>query len=480
MVSYSTPLPLSDAGPPYALATGARSASVTSPRAAADWRYLRAFVLLTFVLQIALVPAALFPIRTPLRIALYSAGLAMLLLVRRRGRLSPVTNYAKAVITIMTLGLLNPLVMPSLAGLASIVLCLAIISPVFWVSRLRVSPAHLQKILLLFWSFHAASTAVGIGEVLLPGYFSRESSITTLMQGEYAEGLKITLGDGTQIYRPMGLTDTPGGACRSGFLVVLIGTGLLIQRPSDTMKMLYLAGIAGGLFCIYMTQVRSVLVLTVLCECVILAVLAKRGDSARLLGISLVLLLLAAGATTWAFTKGGDAVSDRVLSLTEASPTEVYYKNRGRFLDHTFRELLPKYPLGAGLGRWGMCYAYFGDKGPHGPESIWVEIQPTGWLLDGGVPLMVVYYAAMLTCCVVAYRLARGGRGLLSDAALIVLAYDIGMLANTFSYAPFVGQSGLDFWLLNAAMFAAMPFQTAHRAGAALPAMPFGAPEAPR
>ena len=37
----------------------------------------------------------------------------------------------------------------------------------------------------------------------------------------------------------------------------------------------------------------------------------------------------------------------------------------------------------------------------------------------------------------------------------VVFAYDVGALAITFNYPLFIGQGGMEFWLLNAALFTA-------------------------
>ena len=43
--------------------------------------------------------------------------------------------------------------------------------------------------------------------------------------------------------------------------------------------------------------------------------------------------------------------------------------------------------------------------------------------------------------------------------ATLILAYDVGAVANTFSYPLFIGQGGMEFWLLNAALFGAAAYQ---------------------
>jgi hypothetical protein len=39
--------------------------------------------------------------------------------------------------------------------------------------------------------------------------------------------------------------------------------------------------------------------------------------------------------------------------------------------------------------------------------------------------------------------------------AVVILAYDLGALAMTLNYPIFNGQAGMEFWLLNACLFAA-------------------------
>ena len=79
---------------------------------------------------------------------------------------------------------------------------------------------------------------------------------------------------------------------------------------------------------------------------------------------------------------GGKSVSDRFPTLVAASPGETYQANRGFFVKNTINELLPEYPFGAGLGRWGMERTYASPfiKDTDPPPII--EIQMTGWLLD--------------------------------------------------------------------------------------------------
>src|SRR5262249_39145113 len=134
---------------------------------------------------------------------------------------------------------------------------------------------------------------------------------------------------------------------------------------------------ATGLFCIYLSQVRSILVMVGVCTLAFLAVLARRGRVAHLLEVAGVFAALAVGVFFWALTVGGQAVAGRLSTLIEQDAGQVYYSNRGIFLEHTLVDLLPEYPLGAGLGRWGMVNTYFGDSSDPEKTPIWVEIQLT-------------------------------------------------------------------------------------------------------
>ena len=93
---------------------------------------------------------------------------------------------------------------------------------------------------------------------------------------------------------------------------------------------------------------------------------------------------LVAASFMWAAAIGGKAIEDRFSGLIETGLFITFQENRGLFLDYTFRELLFQFPLGAGLGRWGMMQVYFRDPSMWHAPPIHVEIQITGWLLDGG------------------------------------------------------------------------------------------------
>ena len=109
----------------------------------------------------------------------------------------------------------------------------------------------------------------------------------------------------------------------------------------------------------------------------------------------------------WARSLGGESVQERFIGITQQGAMRTYQENRGGFVSETFGDLLDKYPFGAGLGRWGMMQIYFANPDKVESAPIYVEIQLTGWLLDGGVPMWVLYGGAVLMSLLASYRTLR-------------------------------------------------------------------------
>src|SRR5207249_372566 len=123
------------------------------------------------------------------------------------------------------------------------------------------------------------------------------------------------------------------------------------------------------------------------------------------------------------------------------------------FLEYTLNHQVAEYPFGAGAGRWGMMSYYFADPA----ALIWAEIQWTGWLLDGGIPLVLAQTVAMLLVVYSNVRLIRRLQpGPLLFWAALILGMSIGVIASTFNNCGFSTTIGLVFWLLNAALMQAV------------------------
>jgi len=302
-----------------------------------------------------------------------------------------------------------------------------------------------------------ASAVVGILQAYFPGHFQPQLSSIVLAHGRaQVAGLQIQLASGERVFRPMGLTDTPGGAAIGGLYAVLLGTGMLLvpKAPFLGARVLAAGGMVAGMMCLYLCQVRSLVVMAAICLIVLFffSVISERVS--RLVGLLAALGALVPVAFVLAVSLGGRSMTNRLATLTESDPGAVYYQHRGRFLEQTINEYLPRYPLGAGLGRWGMVHSYFGSTG-----SLYVEIQWTAWLFDGGVPMIMLYVGAIAAVTWACSRVALGRYGK-ADASLslwgsVVVAYNVGAFALCFDYCVFIGTAGVEFWLLNMAVLCA-------------------------
>jgi hypothetical protein len=271
----------------------------------------------------------------------------------------------------------------------------------------------------------------------------------------------------------MGLTDVPGGAAISGLYAVLLGVGFFLTRRTPGILAMSLGSIGLGVACLYLSQVRALVVMTGISLVAVGAILVWRRDVRRLSTLVFGAALMITIGYVAARGMAGKDVANRMGTLVRARPSQVYYENRGRFLEDAIFKTLPRAPFGEGLGHWGMTATYFGGDRPG--KSVWVEIQWAGWIVDGGAPLLVTYLLALGVALWVAWGIARA-RPPSAEAhdlpfwGAIVLAYSVGATALTFSYPIFLAQSGMEFWLLNATLFAAA--RNARRQAAAARPLP--------
>lgn len=430
------------------------SASVTKQ---SDWGWVHTFILMQFTFQLLLLFPQFGALRMPMRVATFGLSLFLLVLLRRSGPKHPATGSALAVLLILVASFcLHPSMNTVLAGAAQGVMYAAILGPLFWVKSLKITPKGFQRLIFMMWGFHTLSAIFGVLQVYFPGQFQPYIS-TAIQNSKYGvSALMIQLADGTLVPRPMGLTDTPGGAATAGFYALLLGVGIALRERNPILRITCMGGAAIGLFCIYLCQVRSILVFAGICLICLAVVLLRKGDLGRLTLMTVSVGVLVVAVFTWAVAIGGESTLQRLSSLVNDRADTVYQQNRGHFLEDTINVLLPQYPLGAGLGRWGMMNGYFGNNSNPLTQPIWVEIQWTGWLLDGGVPLIITYVAALVQACRTAWKIAISRQ--LGDFALwggLIFAYNIGALAITFNYPLFISQGGMEFWLLNTSLFVA-------------------------
>ncbi|MDH6060044.1 hypothetical protein NWP17_06270 [Chrysosporum bergii ANA360D] len=423
-----------------------------------NWTWAHTLILLQFGLQVLLLFPSFGVLRVLVRSGAFSLGLFLLVSVRSPSKQKhPATLPAMIVMGIMLLQLsLNPFINSIISGIAQCGMYLAILSPIFWVTRLKITPRAFESLIFMMWGINSLSAIVGVLQVYYPGQF--EYSLSTAVQNSTwgGENLIITLANGAEVYRPMGLTDVPGGAANSGLYALLFGVVIALKYKHPILRIAGISSAGIGLFCIYLTQVRSTLVLAAISMVVLAVLLLITGQLFRATTMVSSVTTLFIGTFTWAIAVGGQSTTERIMSLFAASPQEIYHKNRGTFLQDTIEKLLPEYPLGAGLGRWGMINDYFGENIYLVSRPIWVEIQWTAWLLDGGVPLICAYVLTIYWACHIAWKIATNSN--LGDFALwggLIFAYDVGVVALTFNYPIFIGQGGMEFWLINTALFVA-------------------------
>jgi len=413
------------------------------------------FVATQIVSQFLLLLGPAGSLRIALRILEFAFSLALLVLVQPAlcSKPHPSRNAALLVLAIVGLEWFHPYTNTAIAGMAQAAMYAAILGPLFWIPHLSLDMSSLRRIILILFVFHVASAGTGLLQIYFPDRFQPPVSSVITANPVQAEGLKITLDSGRRVFRPLGLSDTPGGAGVSGMFAILFGLAFLLIERNWLIKAACLGAITLGLAAIYLSEVRSALVV-VLIWLVALAAFMVRSKNWKQLGtVVMGLLLVAVLGFHWATSIAGKSVTKRFSNLS-SNAGKVYESQRGHFFEDTFNVLLPRYPLGAGLARYGMMNYYFGNNDNPKRAAIWVEIQWTAWVLDGGIPLTLAYVAGLALCFVSAVRLLRR-RGALGMWAAIILSYDIGIISNTLDYSPFVGQMGLEFWLLNALLIAA-------------------------
>ncbi|HEX5725969.1 MAG TPA: hypothetical protein VFX98_10925 [Longimicrobiaceae bacterium] len=453
MSTLSHPLPR------YGRPTAAAPAPWRDPRVR-PW--VQGFILFQLVCQLALLIPGIGPARIAVRMAAFGASLALLVLLRGRGVAHPAAGPAVLALAVVGMAVFHPDTTNLTAGIAQAALYAAVLAPLFWVPRLTLDGRALRRTVMILWGFHSLSAGLGVLQVYFPGRFQPPVSSVVMSKGKgYLESLKITTATGQRVYRPMGLTDVPGGASISGLYAVLFGMGFFLTRRSPWFMAASMGSMGLGMMCLALSQVRSLVVMTGITVVVVGMILVWRRDVSRLM--TLIGAVVAVVAVGWiaSMSLAGPTVQRRMGSLVRDRPSAVYYSERGRFLDDAFTQVLPQAPFGSGLGHWGMMATYFGNKGPPPPnaKSYWVEIQWAGWIVDGGAPLMITYFLAIVLALLGSWRIARSPPARAAPDlpfwGAIVFAYGVGALALTFSYPIFLAQAGMEFWLLNAALFAA-------------------------
>lgn len=424
------------------------------------WGWLEIFVLVQVLWGLLLFVPGSQGYRIYIRGFPYVASLvALVACLRSSGADSgvPGARWIIAALGLMVASLVHPATW-LMSGVAQIAFQLSIAAPIFWTARSWLTPERLERVLLLVFGANALSAGLGLLQVYYPQTFMPPefSRLALSLNADIVGALTYIGADGREIVRPPGLSDIPGGASVSATIMALLGFAFATRAEfAHRQRLLFLAGAVVGLTVVYLTHVRSMLVMICICMMAVGAVRLRQGrivHSAWVLGSAVGLVM---ASFIWAVAVGGESVVDRFQSMLEVGVVESYQENRGMFLSYTLQELLYEYPFGAGIGRWGMMSAYFGEPTNWRFPALWAEIQLTGWLYDGGVLLWICYGAAILTTTYQTYRIAAESDTHLSDLATMVLSVQVLMIGLCFTGPVFNSQTGIIFWLLSASVYGA-------------------------
>jgi len=438
------------------------------------WGWAEIFVGIQLLLGIVLFLPGAQSYRTVIRALPYvTSGAALLYYFRNStGERLPVSaSWLILSVVLLALNLLHETT-HWLAGVGQVVFQLCIAAPAFWMGRAVRSEAHLMRVLWVLFVASALSSGLGILQVYYPNTFlPREfSALAQSLNPEAIRSLTYVGADGREIIRPPGFSDMPGGAAVAGLMTMILGLALAVRRQQKaTMIVGCLAAAVVGMTALYFTHVRSLSILAVASGGVFCALRFRQGrtiDGALTLAAGVALVL---GAYAWAVAVGGEALSNRFIPLVNDGVFRAFEENRGTFLRYTLTETLYEYPLGAGLGRWGMMNVLFGDPTLWQAPPIHVEIQATGWLLDGGIPMWLLYGGAIFVALRASYHVAVHAESQsLQDLATLVLCMQITIFGLCFTGPMFNTQLGVLFWAITGGLYGAvLGLQEQHEAWSA-------------
>ena len=363
------------------------------------WGLFEVFILIQFLSPALLMFPGMQVLRMPIRVLPYAFSIFVFMVLFQRRGSSPVpraqapgSGWMVLVLALLCVNLFHPTTILK-SGLAQLAFQLTILGPVFWVMFVPVTTRRLNRILWLCLICNGLSALVGALQVYMPLVFLPSEFSSNLSQS-YLGSLSFEGAHGRLVVRPPGLSDVPGGAARgavfSSFLALFFATE---KRQGLIWRILLVVVLLVSFFTLYLTQVRSKFLILVGAAAVLAFLRIRRGEGMKGLGVVLLVVASVTLSFSMAVQVGGEEVSSRYMDMADTGIIESYRKNRGIFLGYTFNHVVWDYPLGAGAGRWGMMNSYFG-RGNHVP-SLWAEIQLTGWIYDGGIPMLVLYVGAL-------------------------------------------------------------------------------------
>ncbi|HEX4948627.1 MAG TPA: hypothetical protein VFZ34_18270 [Blastocatellia bacterium] len=417
-----------------------------------------------FVISQTAFPAILyFPgtqfLRVPIRVAPYGIGLIALVwwLFKQRRSLPrhPAGPWLWLAIAWTALMILHPGTNTLVAGLAQTLLYLAVMSPLFWASAFVQSTQRLKRLLVLLLICNAINSLVGVLQAYDPATWLPKEISYTFKYDQFS-GMHLTYhaASGELMFRPPGLFDTPGFVYTAGMIAALLGMVFFLGKFAFWKRLIAGALALLGAAAVYLSHVRSGLVVMIVMMAVYFFVLIfiQKQFSKAILFVGIAALLLSL-TFTYTILVGGKETSDRMLSLIREDPLKVYDKYRGFMVVQAFSTQIFEYPIGAGLARWGQMRWYFGDESNVNSPLVWAEIQLPAWIIDGGFVLLFLNLAALTINTSYLIRINRkASEPDFKFCASVIVAMTVGTSVMIFSYVLFSTQLGMQYWFFAGAL----------------------------
>jgi hypothetical protein len=427
-----------------------------------------------FILSQMAIPALLYlpgsnAFRLPIRIAPFALSLLGFLYMPVKSAnptaAHPARRWLLWAMAYLAAMIFHPTTNSLMAGAAQVMLYLCVMAPLFWVPSLVRDSKHLVRLLSILLVCNGINAAVGILQVYDPDRWMPAEISKVVTESYDISSLSYTRPDGKVVIRPPGLSDNPGAVCGPSMVAAMLGLSFCVSPIALWKKGLCLTLGLAGIMAIYLSLVRTSLLIVAGSMVIYLGILILQNNLRKAAWFLLLIGVIAFISFSGALVLGGESIVNRFETLIEDDPITVYYSTgRGGQLEGAFTKYLVDYPLGAGLGRWGMMRYYFGNPWNRNSPPLWAELQFPAWILDGGIILTVMYCLALLATTWHEYRLALSSSsfGLRSWAA-IIFAINAGTLGLLFGFTPFTTQGGLQYWFLAGALAGAARAEVARQ-----------------
>ncbi|MEP7305030.1 MAG: hypothetical protein ABJA98_05895 [Acidobacteriota bacterium] len=400
------------------------------------------------------------PLRFAIRAGAFLVSLAALGYWWAKGRrrvpvAHPASRWLMVVIAILAVMIAHPDTETLSAGLGQTALYVAVFAPLFWVPAFVTDRRTLIRVLVILLVCNGINSIVGVLQVYDPArWMPKEFSSTYMLSRDLMSTAAYVGPNGRLIIRPPGLYDTPGAVCGAGTVAALLGVIFCLEKMAWWKRILALGFAGAGLAAIYLSQVRSSLMVALGMLAVYTVLLILQQQKARAVALLGLTGGLVAGALVLATLLGGVSIQNRFSTVVQGNPAELYYNSRGNQVQAVVNNQLWDYPFGAGLARWGVMSGYLGTSPA---KQLSAEVQPHAWILDGGILLLLAYGLALVSTVLWELKLVLR----LPDPddrlwAAAVVAANVGTLALVFTFVPFATQIGVQFWFLEGLLHGAM------------------------